>query len=212
MQHFLDLKTHIYTRITKYFIKYKKELVCMIKKKIRTLIIIVCSMILSVGCGEKASSEMKRTNDVGNEGSVVKNIEENEIDTSWKALDWSEELSDISIVDKQEITEARIYGYDENVYNTTDREIIDELVKRIKELDLEVIEYDESEPVPCGWEELFLMNGNKVVYHFLYTNYLHVGDNTYGPKENLVYFSMNVMNYCRETFWKQPNDIENEEN
>ena len=187
-------------------LQIKKELVDMIKKIRRTLIILGCSIILCVGCESKAGSKGQNTNDTGSEGSIIKNIqEESGIDTSRKALDWSEKLSDLSIVDEQEITEARIYGYDENVYNTTDSEIIGELVKRISELKLEVIEPDEESLLVEGYEELFLLNNNKVVYHLLYTDYLHVGSNTYGPKDKLLDFHVNVMDYCRETFWKQPN-------
>ena len=162
-------------------------------KKLKYLLISLgCSIVLCVGCGSKNNSE---------EGSIVENDEEKTaVSLSRKDLDWTEQLSDISIIKEQQITEARIYGYDENVYNTTDNEIIEEIINRIDELDVQVVN-EEKEDVD-GYSELFLLDNNKVVYHFLYTDYLYVGSNQYGPKDKAIDFYINVMGYCGKTFWK----------
>ena len=117
----------------------------------------------------------------------------------YKNLDDSLQLSDLSVIKEQEITEARIYE-DGKYYYTMDREVIKNIVDRISNLHLSASDEQETETV-YGFEELYLLNGDKVVYRIVKTNRVKVGGTFYGTKESVIDFSRDVMDYCRQTFW-----------
>ena len=118
-----------------------------------------------------------------------------------EVFDYSGSLDNIDTIKGETITEARIYSEDK-IYRTTDKEIIEGLVDKISSLELEEISGDRVEQVE-GYYELFLLNDNKVVYYFLSADYLSVGKNYYGPKEQVLKFNDEVMGYCRKTFWNE---------
>lgn len=51
-----------------------------------------------------------------------------------------------------------------------------------------------------GFEELYLLNGNYVVYHFTIDSAVTIGDKCYGPEEKAHEFDK-VIWYCRDTFY-----------
>lgn len=135
----------------------------------------------------------------GEQGSVERQLAPQQMGMAQYGLDFSQELSDLSVIKEQKITEARIYGTSQ-VYSTTDEEIVQNIVARISELDLkEAAETDKE--VVYGSQDLFLMNGDKVVYHFRISDRVEVGDKEYGTEQSYADFQKNVMEYCRQTFW-----------
>lgn len=167
----------------------------MVKKIGYCAIIIGLMFVFVTGCGTKkategSSNESVETNDESESVSVYK---------SRKTLDSSEELSDISLIKEQNITEARIYANDKT-FSTYDEAVIEEIVNKISNLN--VVVTDEETDVVYGASELYLLDGNKVVYHFLHTDTLYVGGRQYGPKEEALKFETEVMGYCRETFYR----------
>ena len=114
-------------------------------------------------------------------------------------LDYSQELSDLSVIKEQKITEARIYDQD-HMYSTHDEDVIKNIIEKIVDLNLKEVE--KIAPDAVGYSELFLMNGEKVVYHFVSSKMVNVGNKQYGTMgDEEVAFWKNVMVYCRQTFW-----------
>ena len=118
------------------------------------------------------------------------------------ALDFSNQLSDLSVIREQKITEARMYvdnGGKAKICRATDQDTIQTIIDKIESLALvEVEDYQPEEGLESS--ELYLLNGNKVVYHFYVTNIIRVGKKYYEPKEKTGAFYGDVMGYCHYKF------------
>ena len=154
-------------------------------KKIAVLLclVIVFAFLLS-GCNVKKSADESK--------------EETMIPLD--GLDHSEEKSDIDNIENENITEARIY-WANKVYRTEDPEVINELKNRIAQLELEELNPNDLEKVE-GFYELYLIEDEKMIYHFLSSNALYIGGKCYGPDETRGQFDKEVIGYCKLTFWK----------
>ena len=172
----------------------------------KIIITCLCMLILSA-CGTKAETGTNTgigTNAETGTNNVETTKEENsetiEIETDYDSMDFSKELNHINTIKEQTITEARIYHPSGQLFRTTDKEVLDNIVDKIAAIELIEIDPKTKEPVD-GFSELYLLNGNHVVYHFTCDSSLSIGDKCYGPEESALEFEMKVMNYCRETFY-----------
>lgn len=165
----------------------------MVEKKLTSILVLVVIVCIFVGCGTKkndtAISEKKEDSELGSDEIIDKT-----------KLDYSKELNNIKTIKDENITEARIYWANE-IYRTTDKEVIEGLKKVISTLELEeIVDYEQTE-VYYGEYNLYLLNDNEVVYYFNSSEVLHIGDKEYGPYDQILKFNSDVMGYCKETFW-----------
>lgn len=157
-------------------------------KRIRKWFVVLCMLVSLVfvlsGCDDKKDADESKKE-------TIIPLDE---------LDRTEQKSDIDNIENENITEARIY-WANKVYRTEDPEVINELKNRIAQLELEELNPDDLEKVD-GFYELYLIEDEKMIYHFLSSNALYIGGKCYGPDETRGQFDKEVIGYCRLTFWK----------
>ncbi len=164
----------------------------------------ICMGVISIlcltnlfGCGTK--TERKTVADIDK----IETESEKQSDSRTTA-DIPQSRSDINNIMNDEITEARIDRTD-RVYSTTDKEILNELVRRIAGLQLrEISEEPPTEDIIYGCSYcLYLLSDNHILYKFSGTgNIIAIGDKFYAVESDINSESdwYNVIEYCKRTF------------
>lgn len=163
----------------------------------------ICMGVISIlcltnlfGCGTKSE---RKTADIDK----IETESEKQSD-SRTTSDIQQSRSDINNIMNEKITEARIDRTDK-VYSTTDKEILNELVRRIAGLQLhEISEEPPTEDIIYGCSQcLYLLSDNHVLYKFSGTgDIIAIGDKFYTVESDINSESdwYNVMEYCKSTF------------
>ena len=160
-------------------------------------IMIMCLfMFVLTACGTKTETG---TNNI--ETTKEETSETIEIETDYDSMDFSKELNHIDTIKEETITEARIYAPSGKLYRTIDKEILDNIVDKIAAIELTEIDPKTINQEADGFSELYLLNGNDVVYHFRIASTVTIGNKCYGPEEKAHEFTVEVIGYCMSTFY-----------
>ena len=158
------------------------------KKILLGILVGICSVVM-LACG---SSNQKTSKAEPDQKETITSDNEND----W---DFSEQISDLSVIKEQVITTACV-----NVGGltrlTSDEIIVQNIIDQICSLDLKESDQPELDRA-AGDESLYLMNGNKVVYNILISRRIYIGGKLYGTQEDADDFRLKVMKYCRQTFF-----------
>ena len=158
------------------------------KKFILGILVGICSVVM-LACG---SSNQKTSKAEPDQKETITPDNEND----W---DFSEQISDLSVIKEQVITTACV-----NVGGltrlTSDEIIVQNIIDQICSLDLKENNEKNGSNVD-GFGILRLMNGNQVVYDIHISDRIYIGDKFYGTKEDADSFWSEVIGYCRQTFF-----------
>lgn len=164
-----------------------------VRNKICIGIISILCLTNLFGCGTKSDEKTATEKD------RIETESEKQSDSGTIA-DITQSRSDITDIMNDKINGARLDRADK-VYSTTDKEILDELVRRIAGMQLrEISEEPPTEDILYGYSHcLYLLSDNHVLYKFSGTgDIIAIGDKFYTVESECNWY--NVIEYCKSTF------------